>query len=196
MSDNGSGDDGSQDGAPDDKGAPPSKPDSNRPLVIATLVSIALLFVGLAAYLYLARDIRADVWQEATVPYDETSCAEAGACEVYAVTAGGHGGHGPEAAIDFLYNPAIDDEIAQWGDCLGSVFTCIETGMLEAEESGAGSNRGAVISSCVAEAECPGECKDRFADRARGRDFDRLEALFFDMFVEERGYCVPREADQ
>ncbi len=197
MSDDGSGNDGSQDAAPDNEGAAPKTPDSKRPLAIATLVAFALLLAALAAYLYLGRDIRADVWQEATVPYDESACDEEGECEVFATSAAGHGSHDPEDAIEFFYNPDIDDAIAQWGDCIGAVFVCIETNMQQAGEGGGEPDRASIINTCVAEAEdCPNECKAHFASQARGLDFDAMEALFFATFVEERGYCVPREADQ
>ncbi len=185
-----------QDGAPAGGTPPGASPPRNRKLTIILILILVALVVAALAYWFLNRDTRPDVWDEATVPYNENACEEEDACVGYAIGAAGHGGHDPEDAIEFFYNPAIDDEIAQWGDCLGSVFTCIETGMLEASEGGAEADRAALISSCVADAECPGECKERFAQRSRGQDFDGIEALFFDMFVDERGYCVPREADQ
>lgn len=160
------------------------------------ILLIALIILGSLAWWFFIRDDRPDVWQEATVPYTEDACEEEGACEVYAEALGGHGAHGGEGLFEFSYNPAIDDSIAQWGDCLDSVFTCISTGMDAAAARGAEADRAALINGCVADAECPGECKDRFASRAAGQDFDGLEAVFFDMFVDERGYCVPREADQ
>jgi hypothetical protein len=177
---------------------PPAKPQSPGRYLFPILISllIVLTITGALVWWFLLRDDRPDVWEETTVPYTEDACEEEGACEVYAQALGGHGAHDGEGLFEFSYNPAIDDPIAQWGDCLDSVFTCISAGMDAAAARGADADRVTLINGCVAQAECPGECKDRFASRAAGEDFEGLEAVFFDMFVDERGYCVPREADQ
>ena len=194
MSVDQSGNDGSQ-----GKGAanaPPKEPNNNRTLVTAALFVVILLLIALAAYLYLQRDTRPDVWEEATVPYDETACEE-DACEVFAAAAAGHGGHGSEGAIEFYYNPAIDDEIAQWGDCLGAFQVCVENSMQEASQGGQEADPVSIINGCVAAAAaCPAECRSHFAERAAGRDLAALETLYIEVFEAERGYCVPREADQ
>lgn len=183
---------------PSNSAGPSAKPGSfgRRLLPALFLLLIALIIAAGLIWWFFFRDNRPAVWAEATVPYTADACEEEGACEVYAQALGGHGAHGGEGLFEFSYNPAIDDPIAQWGDCLDSVFTCISTGMDAAALRGAEADRVALINGCVADAECPGECKDRFANRAAGQDFVGLEAVFFDMFVDERGYCVPREADQ
>lgn len=183
-----------------DNAGPPGKglpnPSGRRILTLLFLFLVLLVLASVLVWWFFLRDNRPDVWEEATVPYSENACEEDGACEVYAQALGGHGAHDGEGLFEFSYNPAIDDSIAQWGDCLDSVFTCISTGMDAAASRGEEADRVALLNNCIADAECPGECKDRFASRAAGQDFDGLEAVFFDMFVDERGYCVPREADR
>lgn len=174
-------------------GAPPSR---SRWLIPVILLLIVLIVAAAIVWWFFMRDNRPDVWEEATVPYTEDACEEEGNCELHVRALGGHGSHTGEGLFEFYYDPDIDDPIAQWGDCLDSVFTCINVAMEAGAETGDEPDRVALINGCVAEAACPGECKDRFTSRARGRDFEGLEALFFEMFVDERGYCVPREADQ
>lgn len=181
--------------APDGRGDQPAgaKSAGKGPLILALLVGAAIIILGAAVYYMLVlRDTRPHVWAEPTVPYEAESCAEEGACETIDLAAAGHGAHGEESGTLFVYNPNIDDEIAQWGDCIDQIFVCIQTGM-EAE----GADGAETVRGCVAAADqCPGECREHFAGRAGGLDIEAMEALFFETFVDERGYCVPREADQ
>ena len=182
-------------GPPEASSSSPKSPANGPPLVLIAIIVLVLIAASIALYWYVNRDTRPDVWENATVPYSEEACEEEGACEIYSRSMGGHGSHDEGGLFEFSYNPAIDDEIAQWGDCLDSVFTCINEGMAAAEAGGE-VDPASLINGCVAQSQCPGECKDRFASRAAGRSFERLEAIFFEMFVDDRGYCVPREADQ
>lgn len=170
--------------------SPAADTSSRTPLRLIILIIFVLIVTAGAVWFYFFRDVRTDAWEEPTVAYEEADCEGRDDCEIYATLPMGHGEGSQEMQLE--YDPTIDDEIAQWGDCLGSVFVCIEQGMTAEGEP----DRTSVITTCVANADCPDDCKSRFASRTSNADFDRLEAVFFDMFVDEGGYCVPREADR
>lgn len=160
------------------------------PLIIAAL---ALVLILLAIWFFFFRDTRPHVWAEATVPYTVDACEEEGACPELNIPASGHGAHGDENLMLFAYNPEIDDPIAQWGDCLDQVLACVQEGTAEEIDDEA---RAPLIDGCVEAANlCPAECREEYVSRASAGSFEAAERAFFSVFVEERGYCVPREAD-
>jgi hypothetical protein len=114
-----------------------------------------------------------DVWQPTTVPFDP-DCPN---CEVLETSDTlPHLG----VQITFLYDPAVDDPIAQWGDCLQSMLECLQGG------SG--------MSACAASATCPSECKTLYATRApAGADELTLLEVFNGVYVNCGAPCRPIE---
>lgn len=126
-----------------------------------------------------------DVWADAAVPY-APECPPAG-CKTLRVTGLTHGG-GPDdsaaaAPPRIVYNPNIDDAVAQWGDCLQSILTCVR-----AEAPG----EAASVDNCVDAAACPQACKERYQS-ASGGDFERAQAALFSVFVETDAVCRPED---
>jgi hypothetical protein len=109
--------------------------------------------------------LKLDVWAPATVPFDPACTAT---CPEIARSAPlAHAG----AALRVRVNPAIDDPIAQWGDCLESVLVCFEA--------------QGTLAPCVEAAQCPPACKAHFAAQAAGAAdeaarLDAFDALFLD----------------
>ena len=77
------------------------------------------------------------------------------------------GRHGVQ--IPLVYNPAVDDPVAQWGDCVASVIQCVETDQAPA--------------SCIRNSACPANClaalEQQVPDDANEQAaLDAFEALF------------------
>ncbi len=110
-------------------------------------------------------------WRAATVPFDPE--CKTGCREIVHV----RDNHG--ADVVFRYNPKVDDAVAQWGDCIHSMLTCL---LDESRE----------VAPCVTEAACPEGCRTGFLERTAGEgDRRRLVSIFETMFVNEGGECVP-----
>jgi hypothetical protein len=78
-------------------------------------------------------------------------------------------------------NPATDDPIAQWGDCLESVLACFE--------------RDGTLAPCVEAASCPAECKALFRERAAvAVDEDARVSAFEAVLVDRTAPCRPPQA--
>lgn len=115
------------------------------------------------------------VWKPTTAAYDpdcETGCE---------TLRSGEGPHGGEVRVSF--NPAVDDPIAQWGDCLESFRSCVAVG------------GGAV--ACSQQSECPESCKQNFQGRASvlsdlGEQLDAFEAVY----ISENAPCLPPTSDE
>jgi hypothetical protein len=168
---------------------PTAAPTPSTPLwkrVAPAAAVLLLLIAGGAAYLlYFAKPAKLDVWARATVPY---SAGCAGGCETLRAIGLAHGG-GPEQATAataprLVYNPRINDPIAQWGDCLQSIMTCVRS-QPRGQKTG--------IDTCVAQSSCPAACKERYASGA-GADFSTAEASLFGVFVDEDAVCRPEDA--
>jgi len=113
-------------------------------------------------------------WQRASVAYD-ASCT--GGCEDLGELALGEVGD-YQAKI----NRAVDDDVAQWGDCLQSVLSCIDA--------------GGGVSSCVAASACPENCRTSYARQTLGQtDEDALLDAFEILFIEAGGECVPDQEE-
>jgi hypothetical protein len=116
-----------------------------------------------------------DVWQPATVPFDPAcvGCEEIEITEILP-----HVG----TEVQFLYDPAVDDPIAQWGDCLASMLECFRD--------------GAGVRACAADAACPSACKDLFAERAPlAADEPALLGVLNGVYVHVNAPCRPAEAN-
>ena len=73
-------------------------------------------------------------------------------------------GHGNPGETDMLLSavtyPALDDPIAQWGQCMDTVLSCLSPSADSAPEE-----KASALQVCVAAAACPQACRDRFAAR-------------------------------
>ncbi|MDF0603746.1 hypothetical protein P1J78_23785 [Psychromarinibacter sp. C21-152] len=118
-----------------------------------------------------------EIWAEATKPY-QSECNREDCIEVVAPKPG----HGGGQTLQMVYDPDVDDAIAQWGDCLDEVLVCRrETGK---------------TLSCVQEAACPAACINQFETAAANLADERERAqLFLVEFVEDGGFCVPNASD-
>jgi hypothetical protein len=113
-----------------------------------------------------------DVWRPATVPFDPT-CAT-GCTEVSRTAPLGHF----QGTLRLRVNPAVDDPVAQWGDCLESVLVCYEA--------------DGALAACVAQAQCPPDCKTLFAEAAAGAADDEARVAAFEaVFVGAGAPCRP-----
>jgi hypothetical protein len=109
-------------------------------------------------------------WAQATVAYDPdcaTGCVTLQSREPV---------HGVDLTI--LYNPDVDDPIAQWGDCLESFKVCI-TG-------------GGAAAACSQQSQCPEVCRQDFETRVAtlsdlAAQFDAFEAVY----ISDGAPCLP-----
>jgi hypothetical protein len=112
-----------------------------------------------------------EVWASTTVPFDP-DCADCEELEETDLL--------PhlDSQATFLYNEAIDDPIAQWGDCLGSMLECLQA--------------DGTVSACAAAAECPAECKALYTSRAPpGADEITLLEVVNGIYVNCGAPCRP-----
>ncbi len=133
----------------------------------------------------LTREDFLDVWQPTTVPYDP-SCSEE--CDELVVREGGtHGMSG----MRLLYNPKVDDPIAQWSDCVMSITLCFEA---EADDSMDQREMDDVLKVCVQKSQCPNRCKEVFRAKVEAISLLTVDEELENVFVGEQALCLPREA--
>lgn len=145
--------------------------------------ALLLLAIAFAVWWFFIKTHKLDVWREAKVPYS-VGC-KGGDCKVLLPLSPTHGGTRPKDGKTraLVYNPRIDDAVAQWGDCLQSIMTCM-TKLKRNDDKG--------MRNCVAVSICPKECKERFAGEA-GTDMDSSEAAFYNVFTDKEAVCRPDE---
>ena len=174
---------------------PPPQSESSKgkrliPLIWVGAGALVLIAGGVAAWYFGLLDFgfgkpasgHLNVWAPATVPYNPDCGAN---CKTFATLEAAHGGpKGAEGGLEMRYDPNVNDDVAQWGDCLDSVFVCINA---------TGDRSPDRVRSCVQDAKCPKECKDRFAARASG-SIDEVKAAFFGIFVDKDAACRPEGA--
>ncbi|MFY0638458.1 hypothetical protein [Maricaulis maris] len=152
------------------------------------LVVLTGLFALAAWWLLSSRDgPPADLWADGSYVADPDCVAGSSECPVFLESRPvGHGNTSEgDLALTAVHYPGLDDPIAQWGRCMDSVLTC-----LAPASQGTPDEKANALRACVAEAECPQACRDRFADRAD----DTLEgatAEFDAIFVAEEAWCAP-----
>jgi hypothetical protein len=142
-----------------------------------------VLAAGLLAW-WLLTPHKLDVWKPATVPYSEGCKGGCKPVRTIGVAPGGPREKNPADAPQLVYNPRIDDAVAQWGDCLQSVMTCLK---------GAKEKNGAAVNACVARSQCPKDCKDHFAART-GDDEKTARTALFSTFIDADAVCRPEDA--
>ncbi|WP_203294443.1 hypothetical protein [Maricaulis parjimensis] len=177
------------DAAPDEVEAKASP----RPVWIWALAAILLLGLAGAGFVFGPQFFDrppSDLWAEASYTPDPDCEAGSAECPVliepFPV---GHGGDASETALTLLAvtYPELDDSIAQWGQCMDTVLSCLAPAYGESDATRAGSLR-----SCVAQSSCPQACRDRFESRA-GSDLESSYAAFLETFVEEDAWCAPQD---
>ncbi len=147
------------------------------------LGALAFVMVAVILFFLMRGSERPEVWSKTTVPFDPT-------CSENCTTAGEIGGLHGSASVEFRQNAAVDDPIAQWGDCLQTVFVCL------AENVGAPASaeqKATVARTCVNASSCPAPCKDRYAKKAAG-SATAAEQAFDEVFIGEGAWCLPSEA--
>lgn len=135
--------------------------------------AILIAILG-AAYFVLFKD--SSPWKKGTVAYDPTCKAD---CQKLSDRIFPHVG-----PIKLQVQPKLDDEIAQWGDCLQSVASCLYADR-------AAPNRD--VKACVASAACPQSCKDRYVNAVGAEtDVNKLLDAFEAVFVNQGAPCAAR----
>jgi len=113
---------------------------------------------------------RLDVWKEATVK-PSPDCKDC----IKIKSSVAHAGE-----IESTFYPLLDDAIAQWGDCMESILSCVE-----ADKS---------PPACVEESKCPAECLGLYRQKVQGvaTKGEQLQ-LILSIFNDEDAPCLPKE---
>jgi hypothetical protein len=117
-----------------------------------------------------------DLWTPATVPFDpacDTGCIEIDrrpSTHLHGLT------------LSIRYHPEVDDPIAQWSLCIGSIRDCIDG------EGG--------VPACVEASACPAFCREQIVSRLSGaatlaEELDAVQAVL----VDRDGPCHPDAAE-
>jgi len=117
-------------------------------------------------------------WRQSHHPFDPKRCL-AGKCkEMLRLPPIANQG------VSIKVDPEIDDEVAQWSDCLASITQC-------ADQLNVLTVQG--FHKCVSQSVCPVSCKQGFGRKVRHvQDINGMLAEFNAYFVDEGGACVPR----
>lgn len=133
----------------------------------------------------LKREDFLDVWEPTTTPYD-AQCGEG--CQEFASVEGDSHGY---SSGRLLYNPAVDDPVAQWSDCVMSITMCFaET----AEDTMSSREKDDVLITCVADSQCPARCREAFRSKTRTIMPGTVDTELENVFVGEQALCLPQEA--
>ncbi len=147
----------------------------NRRIVIAWVLLV--LVVGMLLWWWQGRPPE-PVWQPVTRTFDPEHCAEGKCKELLRLPPVG------DDVVSVIVDPGVDDETAQWSDCLASVAQCVE---VSAQDDEAG-----ILRACVRDSQCPTACREHFAGQSDGiDDADALWRIYEQQFVLEGGLCVP-----
>jgi len=173
-----------------DEQAAPGAAGARRPMPVALLLSAALfMLAAIVVWWFMSsRDAPpADLWADGNYVADPDCVAGTAECPVFMEARPvGHGSPTDgDLVLTAVHYPGLDDPIAQWGQCMDSVLTCLAPASEATPEEKAGRLR-----ACVAQAECPQACRDRFADRA-GTALESAMAEFDAIFVAEEAWCAP-----
>jgi len=142
-------------------------------VLILALILIALLL------LWLLRPAPFNPWQPTTVEYTADCGAD---CVEVEPNKAGETGRGHGSAVEFQYNPKVDDAVAQWSDCIADVIACIDSDK--------------ALPNCVDTARCPTPCKTRFTEAATGAaDTEAQLDAFEAVFIDESADCRPSSED-
>ena len=158
----------------------------SRKIPARTVLTIVILLIaaGIGVFYFANNNPAPYLWDQTSTPYDptcETDCIDAGH-----LVGGAHGA--PSAELK--YNPAVDDPIAQWGDCVQSIFVCLSD---NGDPAASPKSKAIMARSCVAASTCPVPCLERFARKASGSP-KAVEQALLDIFIGDNAWCLPQEA--
>jgi len=173
-----------------DERAVQGAPGARRPLSAVLLLSTALLALAAIVVWWFMSSRNAppaDLWADGGYVADINCVAGTAECPVFMTARPvGHGSPAEgDLALTAVHYPGLDDPIAQWGQCMDSVLTC-----LAPVSGGTSEEKIAALGVCVAQAQCPQACRDRFADRV-GTALESAVAEFDAIFVAEEAWCSP-----
>ena len=134
---------------------------------------VLLGLIGLVIILTIWPADNPSVWKESKNTY-QPDCGEN--CQHIAQVHPGHRG----TTLQLLYNPEIDDAVAQWSDCISTVMSCWK--------------EGETFAQCVQTASCPQGCKENFYENiGSNTDPKKQRETFEALFIHEGGMCVPED---
>ena len=149
-------------------------------LILACLMLILGVLACIGAFVWTTFDLgRPDHWKPGDHPYH----AQCGKDCITLGPVGAPGDAGSKPVATLAYDPRTNDRIAQWGDCLQSVYLCANARPGAPE---------AVLPACVQQSQCPTACKDRFRAETAGLTGKPLVKAYLAMFSAKGGYCTPR----
>lgn len=116
-------------------------------------------------------------WQPTTKAFDP-ACSNCPVVIEYSAQESAHG-----SSIQIKYDPSVDDEVAQWGNCVIRVMQCIE----DSDD----------LRPCVAIPACPASCQTVYGEAGGtsadlALQFDAFEAAFTD----DDAPCLPATEGQ
>ncbi len=116
-------------------------------------------------------------WQATTKAFDP-DCSDCPVVIEYSAQESAHG-----SSIQIKYDPTVDDEVAQWGNCVIQVLQCIEN--------------SSDLRPCIAIPECPASCQTAYQEAGGdsadlASQFDAFEAVFTD----DDAPCLPATEGQ
>jgi len=143
-------------------------------LVPAILVPVILALILVFVALLWPRT--PNPWQPTTEAYKVDCGAE---CSVISSVTPGHKG----SALPLIYNPKVNDEIAQWGDCIETVMKCVR--------------QANTFKECVDEdVSCPAICVEKFQSKVQNiTNPKRQRKIFESIFIDDGGLCVPEDRE-
>lgn len=157
---------------------------------LAVLLAVSAIMTGLFLYFQHTNAPPDDLWAEATYTVDPDCDPESAECYILLPPVpAGHGSDGTGPSISLVAYPDLDDPIAQWGRCMDTVFAC-----LGPPDAASPAERAGRLRACVAAAECPQACLDRYAAQADG-DLNAAVNAFERIFVAEDAWCAPQQDD-
>lgn len=142
------------------------------------LLILIVIVLALAIWLSLPGEHEpAPPWRPVTQRFDPERCTEGKCKEWVRMPPLG------DNVVLLIVDPEVDDEIAQWSDCLATVASCMEE---------AGDFGRKTLVGCVRRSRCPERCREDFMRKARSlNDDDQVWALYNAQFVDDGGMCVP-----
>lgn len=117
------------------------------------------------------------LWHSPAHVFDPERCGKGGCQELLRLPMA----EGQLATL--MVDSLVDDETAQWADCLASVAVCIDEG---------GGNEVDLLLRCVERSRCPARCRGRFVEGiSEIKEADALWNWFDRLFVVEGAPCAP-----
>lgn len=136
------------------------------------------LFIILFSFWKTSKE-KPSIWEPTRTPFNPERCLKGKCEEMLNLPLPQNKG----LAFSILVDREVDDEIAQWSDCLSSIGLCVEKNTEFSKE---------VLLDCVGKSLCPQRCKEGFEQRVmKVNSTEDLWQNFDEYFVAEGGGCVP-----